>query len=60
MSKLRVAYNNIYRKVLGYSRRDSSSEMFVSNGMDTFDVRMRKATQSFKGYFNQTIILLII
>jgi hypothetical protein len=33
---------------LGYSRRDSASEMFVSNGIDKFEVRMLKATHIFK------------
>ena len=31
MAKIRVAYNNIFRKGLGYTRRDSASSMFVSN-----------------------------
>jgi hypothetical protein len=43
LSKIRVAYNNIYRQILGYGRRDSASNMFVTNRIDTFEARMRKA-----------------
>ncbi len=43
LSKIRVAYNNIYRQILGYGRRDSASSMFVTNRIDTFEARMRKA-----------------
>ena len=54
-NKLRVAYNNVYRRILGYSRRDSkntivyynvlgdsASNMFVTNGIDNFDTLIRK------------------
>ena len=34
---IRVAYNNVYRRILGYSRRDSASNMFVTNRIDNFD-----------------------
>ena len=30
-NKLRVAYNNAYRRVLGYAKSDSASNMFVNN-----------------------------
>ena len=35
-NKLRVAYNNVYRYLLGYQKRDSASMMLVSNGIDSF------------------------
>ena len=35
-SKLRVAYNNVYRKVFGFKRRSSASEMFVLNNISNF------------------------
>ena len=35
-SKLRVAYNNVYRKVFGLKRRNSASEMFVLNNISNF------------------------
>ena len=36
MGKLKVAYNNAARLLLGYDRRSSASSMFVSNRMYTF------------------------
>jgi hypothetical protein len=33
--KFRVAYNNVFRNLLGYGRRDSASSMFVVNTIDT-------------------------
>ena len=47
-NKLRVAYNNVYRRILGYSRRDSASNMFVTNGIDNFDTLIRKNVYSFR------------
>ena len=40
--KAKVAYNNMHRRILGYSRRDSASGMFASNAIDTFDALLRK------------------
>ena len=34
-NKLRVAYNNTYRRVLGYVKSDSASNMFVNNQVET-------------------------
>ena len=42
-SKLRVAYNNVYRKVFGLKRRSSASEMFVLNNISNFEALMRKS-----------------
>ena len=47
LSKLRVAYNNIYRKILGYNRRDSASNMFVTHRIDNFEARLRKVCYGF-------------
>ena len=41
--KLRVAYNNVYRKILGLCRRSSASEMFVTNNILNFKALMRKS-----------------
>ena len=38
--KLKVAYNNMHRQILGY--------IFVSNGIDTFDALMRKNVYGFR------------
>ena len=35
-NKLRVAYNNAYRRVLGYVKSDSASNMFVNNQVENF------------------------
>ena len=40
--KAKVAYNNMRRRILGYSRRDSASGMFASNAIDTFDALLHK------------------
>jgi hypothetical protein len=47
IAKIRVAYNNIYRKILGVGMRDSASNMFVSNRIDSFDARYRKSCCGF-------------
>ena len=40
--KVKVAYNNMHRRILGYNRRDSASSMFANNAIDTFDALLRK------------------
>ena len=45
-SKIRVAYNNVYRKILGVSRRASASGMFVSNDILNFEAFLRKSIYS--------------
>ena len=46
-SKLRVAYNNVYRKILGLCRRSSASEMFVTNNILNFEALIRKSIFAF-------------
>ena len=46
-SKLRVAYNNVYRKILGLCRRSSTSEMFVTNNILNSEALMRKSIFAF-------------
>ena len=46
-SKIRVAYNNVYRKILDVSKRGSASTMFVSNGIPNFEALIRKSIFSF-------------
>ena len=41
ISKLRVAYNNVFRNLLGYGRRDSTRSIFAINTIDTYEVHMR-------------------
>ena len=42
-SKIRVAYNNVYQKILGVSRRSSASAMFVTNNISNFEAFLRKS-----------------
>ena len=42
-SKLRAAYNNVYRKVFVLKRRSSASEMFVLNNIYNCNGLMRKS-----------------
>lgn len=46
--QLQVAYNNVFRKLLGYDRFCSASDMFVTNRVDTFDVRIRRLIFGFR------------
>ena len=46
-SKIRVAYNNIYRKILGVSRCSSASDMFVTNDIPNFEAFLQKSIYSF-------------
>ena len=47
ISKIRVAYNDLYRKILHVSRRSSASEMFVKNNIPSFESLLRKESFSF-------------
>ena len=46
-SKLRVTYNNVYRKILGLCRRNRASEMFVTNNILNFEALVRKSIFAF-------------
>jgi len=46
-SKLRVAFNNVYRRILGFNRSDSASHMYVLNRIDNFDTVLRKNVYGF-------------
>ncbi len=46
-SKIRIAFNNVYRRILGLCRRDSASQMYAFNNIDNFDALMRKNTFGF-------------
>ena len=48
LSKIRVAYNNIFRKLLGYRKWDSASTMFVNHRIDEFDASVRKSCFKFR------------
>ena len=42
-SKIRVAYKNVHRKLLGFCRRSSASEMFVIKNISNFEALIRKS-----------------
>ena len=46
-SKIRVAYNNFYRKLLHVSGRSSASAMFVENTIPNFECLIRRDIYSF-------------
>ena len=46
-SKLRVAYNNVYRKVFGLKQQCCASEMFVLNIISNFEALVRKSIFAF-------------
>ena len=46
LSKIRVAYNNVYRKILGVSRRSPASATFVTNDIPKFEAFLRKSSTS--------------
>ena len=47
LRKIRVAFNNSFRYLMGYSRRCSASGMFLDNNVDDFNVLRRKYTYRF-------------
>ena len=44
---LRIAFNNVHRKLLNYGRRDSASKMFVASSMYNLDAMLRRRTYCF-------------
>ena len=46
LSRIRVAYNDLYRNILHVSRRIGASEMFVKNNIPNFELLLRKETFS--------------
>ena len=62
-SKLRVAYNNVYRKILGLCRRSIASKMFVTDNILNFEELMRKSIFAFTrrlSIFNNATIICTI
>ena len=47
MSKVRVAYKNVFRLLVGYRRSCRASEMFVTNNIYNFEGRLRKHINNF-------------
>ena len=53
-NKLKVAYNNVYRRLLGFSRSDSASFMFVHNNVPNFECLLRKCIYNFTKRIEQS------
>ena len=47
-NKVKVAYNNIARRLLGYDYRDVASHMFVTNSLDSMKIVLRKNMYNLK------------
>ena len=47
LSKIRVAYNDFYRKILNVSHRSSASEMYTNNNIPNFKSIIRRDIYSF-------------
>ena len=58
-SKIRVAYNDLYRKILHVSRRSSASAMFVNNNIPTFECLIHRDIFSFTSRLKVSTNLLI-
>ena len=46
-SKVRVAFNNAYRKIFGSPKRSSASTMYANNNICNFETTLRKNTFGF-------------
>ena len=46
--QLEVAYDNVFRRLMGYEKYCSASGMFVENRTDGFDTRVRKLVYGFR------------
>ena len=51
-SKLGVAFNNVYRRILKLPPQSSASTMYAINNTDSFEVLIRKCTFSFTERLN--------
>ena len=46
-SKVRIAFNNTYRRIFGLPKWSSASEMYACNKIDNFETLMRKGIYGF-------------
>ena len=52
--KVRVAFNNAYRKIFGLPKRSSSSTMYANNNICNFETTLRKNTFGFMQRLEQS------
>ena len=53
-SKIRVAFNNVYRRILKLPSRSSASTMYVVNNIDSLEVLVRKRIFGFMERLNNS------
>ena len=53
-SKIRVAFNNAYRKIFGLPKRSSASTMYAKNNICNFETTLRKNTFGFMQRLEQS------
>ena len=53
-SKVRVAFNNAYRKIFGLPKRSSASTMYANNNICNFETTLRKNTFGFMQRLEQS------
>ena len=58
-NKLRVAFNNAYRRVLGLPWRSSASAMYANFGIQNFKAVIRKSTLDLHNVWPKALILLL-
>ena len=58
-NQLKVAYNTVYRRLLGCTRRDGASMMLVTNGIDSFETLCRKYIYKFMKHFEYSSNVII-
>ena len=46
-SKVRIAFNNAYRRIFGLPKWSSASEMYACNNIDNFETMMRRGIYGF-------------
>ena len=54
-SKVRVAFNNAYRKIFGLPKRSSASTMYANNNICNFETTLRKNTFRFMQWLEHYI-----
>ena len=59
INKLKVAYNNIFRKLMYYDRYCSASDMFVTNRVSNYVTCIRRTIYSFREriYNSENVII---
>ena len=57
--RIKTAYNNIFRSLMGIKRGDSISAAYVATNVDSFQTRIRKAVFRFSKRLNESQNVLV-